>query len=190
MQVLDELDLIFRDSPQFTRGSSLSHRCCCCNFRSPLQSTRVRDPIANLVRNNYNNRNTWIVLVAFVNTILEVAEVCRDKLRPVFLDQFLVLGHFGGPAIARPIRSGAIAEADIDVLVVCDFITFLGDVVDDEDEGKLRIFEGPSRVHCARMQKSVSGACCEHSGLCSLHDLVQTYNRLSLKAKRNSRLSH
>jgi len=96
------------------------------------------------------------------------------QLRPVFLDHFLVLGHFGGPAIARPIRSGAIAEADIDVLVVCDFITFLGDVVDDEDEGKLRIFEGPSRVHCARMQKSVSGACCEHSGLCSLHDLEQT----------------
>ena len=95
-----------------------------------------------------------------MNTILEVTEVCGDtgskflvtlqsqegdqnvQLRPVFLDQLLVLRHFSDPTIARPVRVGIIVETDIDVIVIGDFLEFLGNVVGDEEEGKLRVFKG------------------------------------------------
>jgi len=70
-----------------------------------------------------------------MDAVLEITE-----LRPVFLDQFLVLRHFSDPTMARPVRVGVIAEADIDVIVISDFLEFLRSVVGDEEEGKLRVF--------------------------------------------------
>jgi hypothetical protein len=60
----------------------------------------------------------------------------------VFLNQFLILCHFSDPTITGPIRGRAIPEADVDVFVVGNFVAFLGNVINDEDESKLRVFKG------------------------------------------------
>ena len=113
----------------------------------------------------------------------------------MFLDQLFILRHSRGTTITRPIRVRVIAEADVDVLVICKFLEFLGNIIGDEDEIKLGVFKGCRRneicelqyklliqdgrtatgVHCARVHMTISGACCEHGGLCSFHDLMQAY---------------
>lgn len=60
----------------------------------------------------------------------------------MFLDQFLILRHLRSAAVACPIRAGVITEADVDVIVIVNFVEFSRNIVGDEDESKLRVFEG------------------------------------------------
>jgi hypothetical protein len=60
----------------------------------------------------------------------------------VFLDQLLILSHLRNPAVACPICARVIAEADVDMIVIVNFVEFSRNVVGDEDESKLRVIEG------------------------------------------------
>jgi hypothetical protein len=72
--------LILRNGPQFARSRSLPHRSASRNLGSPCHCIRVRDPITNLVRYDFDNRYTWVILVALVDTILQVTKVCSETV--------------------------------------------------------------------------------------------------------------
>lgn len=59
----------------------------------------------------------------------------------MFLDHFFILRDFCDSGEASPVRSGVITEADVDVRVMFDFVEFVGDVVSDEGECELGVFE-------------------------------------------------
>ena len=129
-------------------------------------------------------------------------EITDVQLRPVFLDQLLILRHFCNPAVTCPICVGMITETDVNVIVIVNFVEFCRNVVGDEDESKLRVFEGcgwqrwvkaplehkdgrtASRGHCARVQMTVGGAGREHSGLRSFNNLMKTW--ISLLVQRGA----
>jgi hypothetical protein len=62
--------LILRNRSQFTRNSNLPHRSPNHNFCSPRHGIWLGDPITNILRNDRDNRNARIILVAFVDAIL------------------------------------------------------------------------------------------------------------------------
>jgi hypothetical protein len=62
---------------------------------------------------------------------------------PIFLYDRPVLYRPSGPRNARPMGSGCIEEADIDMAVIPDFLEFGRGVVRDKDEVNLDV-----RVHC------------------------------------------
>lgn len=59
----------------------------------------------------------------------------------MLLNFFFVLCDLGDTAIARPIASFVVAETDVDVIVVCDFMEFARGIISDEDERELVILE-------------------------------------------------
>lgn len=64
-----------------------------------------------------------------------------SHLRPVLLDFFFVLCDLGDTAIACPIASFVVAETDVDVIVVCNFMEFARGIISDEDERELVVLE-------------------------------------------------
>lgn len=58
---------------------------------------------------------------------------------PILLYDLPILDHFSNPREARPIRSGRVEEADVDVTIVLKLLEFGRGVVRDEDEVDLGV---------------------------------------------------
>jgi hypothetical protein len=48
-----------------------------------------------------------------------------------------------------------VAETNVDVIIVRDFLKFIGNIVGDEDESKLIVFEGCGRHKIGKFNKAV-----------------------------------
>jgi hypothetical protein len=61
---------------------------------------------------------------------------------PVFLNQLLVLADLSLAGVRSPAGGGRVAEADVDVRVMFDFVEFVADVVSEEDKVTLSVVLG------------------------------------------------
>lgn len=50
----------------------------------------------------------------------------------MLLNQLAILRHFRDATVAHPVGCTVIREADIDMLIVCNLVKLVGDIVADE----------------------------------------------------------
>lgn len=79
LKSLRKLNLFLADDAQLSRGrglacSSAISDLCCTHCRGVL-----RNPVLDLIRNDFDHGDTWVILVALVYTILQVADVAGDE---------------------------------------------------------------------------------------------------------------
>jgi len=164
--------LILRNDPQFTGSRGSSRGSPSHDLRGPRNGIRVCDPITNVVGDDEDNGHSRIVLIAFVDAILEITEICRvairlpcqpivarsrnkadEQSRPVLFDQLLILRHFRYPTITRPVGGRGVTKADIDVVIISDFLELIGNIVCNEDKIQLRVFESCGRARRGELKQ-------------------------------------
>lgn len=68
-------------------------------------------PVTDLTGDDLDDADARVVLVAFVNAVVEVAEVARVVCAiPVLLDELPVLRQRGDPVVGYPARGGGVKE--------------------------------------------------------------------------------
>lgn len=79
MKSLCKLNLFLADDAQLSRRRCLARSSAisdlCCTHRRRV----LRDPVLDLIRDDLDHSNAWVILVALVYTILQVADVAGDK---------------------------------------------------------------------------------------------------------------
>lgn len=79
---------------------------------------------AHLFRDDFNHRNTRVILVALMYTITEVAEPRFDSGVPELLDCRTVGGELGDTRDGDPVGCGGVEERDVDVWVVFELLLY------------------------------------------------------------------
>ena len=95
-------------------------------------------PITNLTWSDANHRDARIVLVAAVDTVVQITEISSDKRAPEFVDQSLVArdGRLAGDA--GPVCAGSVNEGEVDIRVCLNFVEFIGCIVGEKLENEAR----------------------------------------------------
>lgn len=76
---LRKLNLFLADDAQLSRGCSLAHGSAISNLRCTHRRGVLRNPVLDLIRNDLNYGDAWVILVALVDTILQVADIAGNE---------------------------------------------------------------------------------------------------------------
>lgn len=90
VQTIDELELIRCNGPNLTWSRQFACDGSFCVLHGTPKRCRGRNPIANLVGNDADDRYTRVRLVTFVYSIVEVCKVSSNERRPQLVDSDLV----------------------------------------------------------------------------------------------------
>lgn len=58
----------------------MAANCTVRLLRNSADSTRGCDPVPDLVWDDLNDRHAWILFVAFVDAVFQIAEICRSAV--------------------------------------------------------------------------------------------------------------
>lgn len=134
LKSLRKLNIFVADDAQLSWRRSLACGSAISDLRCTHCGGALRNPVLDLIRNDLDHGNAWVILVALVDTILQVADVAGNHRGPMLINQIPVLSHSGSTGVGRPVCGGWVTEANIDVRIILDFLELVRHVVRKERE--------------------------------------------------------